>query len=202
MTDFLYTEIVQSIKKELEKNKTKSQVAHDLKIDYQLVRKHSKYIHLNIESNQNNKTARKYTPEFIRQIRELTRELGVKAEVARRLNIPYHMVVKLTKDIGVRNRTTLGETAMELLKEIINKGYVHLNDGKSTYIYILRKHFPKIEMARYKGKSVAYLPEHKDDAARAMIEKMGKKVWSYQELRAVTKLFDSDLTKREKTGIS
>jgi len=33
---------------------------------------------------------------------------------------------------------------------------------------------------------------------RAMLQKFDKKVWNYQELRAVTKLFDADLKKEEK----
>jgi len=33
---------------------------------------------------------------------------------------------------------------------------------------------------------------------RAMLKRIDKRVWTYQELRAVTKLFDTDLTTREK----
>jgi len=33
---------------------------------------------------------------------------------------------------------------------------------------------------------------------RAMLQKFDKKVWSYQELKAVTKLFGSDLKREEK----
>ena len=33
---------------------------------------------------------------------------------------------------------------------------------------------------------------------RAVLQKFDKKVWSYQELRAVTKLFDADLKREEK----
>jgi len=42
------------------------------------------------------------------------------------------------------------------------------------------------------------LPDKKEDAMRAVLQKFDKKVWSYQELRAVTKLFDSDLRREEK----
>jgi len=80
----------------------------------------------------------------------------------------------------------------------MEKGYVYLNNGKTTKVYMLRKHFPSIQMARVKGKSIAFLPDKKEEAMRAMLQKFDKKVWSYQELRAGTKLFDTDLTGREK----
>lgn len=37
-----------------------------------------------------------------------------------------------------------------------------------------------------------------EEAMRALLQRFNKKVWTYQELRAVTKLFDSDLTREEK----
>jgi len=90
----------------------------------------------------------------------------------------------------------MGQQQMQ--REIMEKGYVYLNNGKTTKVYMLRKHFPSIQMARVKGKSIAFLPDKKEEAMRAMLKKFDKKVWSYQELRAVTKLFGSDLKREEK----
>jgi hypothetical protein len=53
-------------------------------------------------------------------------------------------------------------------------------------------------MARGLGKSIAFLPERKEEAMRALLQRFDKKVWAYQELRRVTKLFDTDLTRAEK----
>lgn len=40
--------------------------------------------------------------------------------------------------------------------------------------------------------------KRKEEAMRALLSRMNKKVWSYQELRRVTKLFDSDLSREGK----
>ena len=45
---------------------------------------------------------------------------------------------------------------------------------------------------------MAFLPDRNEEAMRAMVERMDKRVWTYHELRAVTKLFDSDLDINEK----
>jgi len=45
---------------------------------------------------------------------------------------------------------------------------------------------------------IAFLPDKKEEAMRAMLQKFDKKVWSYQELKSVTRLFDSDLDREEK----
>jgi len=93
---------------------------------------------------------------------------------------------------------TFGEKTWNLLREIIDQGYAFLGNGRSTKIYILRKHFPSIQMVRVKGKSIAFLPDKKEEAMRALLGRMNKKVWTYQELRRVTKLFNTDLGRDEK----
>ncbi|MEA2054056.1 MAG: hypothetical protein U9O96_02905 [Candidatus Thermoplasmatota archaeon] len=39
------------------------------------------------------------------------------------------------------------------------------------------KHFPSIQMARVKGGSIAFLPDRKEEAMRAILQKFDKKVW-------------------------
>ena len=143
-------------------------------------------------------THKRYTPEFIEKIRQLTKEIEIKSEVARILGIPYVSVIKYTKDIKVRNKT-FGQRTWEMLKELMEKGYVFTNaKNPSTKIYILRKHFPSIQLVIVENRGVAFLPEKKEEAMRALLEKMGRRVWSYQKLRRITRLFDADLNKEEK----
>lgn len=105
-------------------------------------------------------------------------------------------------DIKVRNKT-LGERTWKMLKEIMEKGYVFTNaKNPSTKIYILRKHFPKIQWVRVKGRGIAFIPEKKEEAMRAMLQKFDKKVWSYQELRAVMRLFGAELKGEEKRKLA
>ena len=145
-------------------------------------------------------SSRKYASNLIEKVREMTYELENKAEVARRLNIPYHRVTAFTQDIRIHN-IVFGEKTPSLLKEIIEKGYAYLSNWKSSHIRILKKHFPSIQVVRFKGGSVAFLEVHKDDAMREMLKHTNKKVWSYKELSSITKLFNSDLTGREKRAL-
>ena len=48
------------------------------------------------------------TRKEIKKIRKLVKEVGVKTEVARRLDIPYHRVIDYTRDIKVKNKTLFG----------------------------------------------------------------------------------------------
>jgi len=184
---YLTFDIINRIRDEVLSGKSKRQVSKEVGISYRIVKNITKDI----------RRRRCYTSEDIKRIRELVRKTNNKAEVARRLGIPYDIVLKNTLDIKVRNKT-FGAKTWEILREIMEKGYVYLNNGKTTKVYMLRKHFPSIQMARVKGKSIAFLPDKKEEAMRAMLQKFDKKVWSYQELRAVTKLFDSDLKKEGK----
>ncbi len=187
MTDFLITEVIQNIRKEVKEGKTKLQISKELGINYGMVRKYAK----------DTKRRRVYTAQDIQHIRDLVKKTDNKAEVARQMNISHDTVLKYTLDIKVRNKT-FGEKTWDILREIMEKGYVYLNNGKTTKVYMLRKHFPSIQMARVKGRSIAFLPDRKEEAMRAMLQKFDKKVWSYQELKSVTKLFDSDLNRKEK----
>lgn len=164
----LHPSLIKKIREEVAKGKSKSQVARELRVHRQTVAKYTKDI-------PSKYARKKYTKEFIQKIRQLTRETGIKSEVARILGIPYESVIKYTKDIKVRNKT-FGERTWEMLKELMEKGYVFTNArNPSTKIYILRKHFPKIQWVKIKGRGIAFLPEKKEEAVRAFIQRLGKK---------------------------
>lgn len=185
---YLTFDIINRIRDEVLSGKPKKHVAKELGIDYRIVKELTKDI----------RRRKFYTKEDIQRIRKMVIELGNKAEVARRLGIPYYTVLRYTLDIKVRNKT-FGERTWEMLKEIMEKGFIFTNSEKpSSRIYILRKHFPRIQWVRVEGKGIAFLPEKKEEAVRAFIQRLGKKVWSYQKLKRITKLFDADLTKEEK----
>ena len=161
--------------------KPKTQVSRELKISYKLVKHFTKDIpRRNV-----------YTKEDIQKIRNMVIQLGSKAEAARKLGIPYCVVIKYTSDIKVRNKT-FGQRTWEMLKELMDKGYVFTNARNPlTKIYILRKHFPKIQWVKVKGHGIAFLPEKREDAMKALLERLKKKMWSYQELARIRKLFDA-----------
>jgi len=184
----LTLDLINRVREGVLSGKTKTQVSRELKISYRLVKHFTKDIpRRNV-----------YTKEDIQKIRNMVIQLGNKAEAARRLGIPYYTVLRYTSDIKVRNKT-FGERTWEMLKELMEKGYVFTNArNPSTKIYILRKHFPKIQWVKIKGRGIAFLPEKREDAMKALLGRLKKKVWSYQELARIRKVFDLDLAKEKK----
>ena len=184
-------DLINRIRDEVLSGKPKTQVSRELNISYKLVK------HLTKDIPRRNI----YTKEDIQKIRNMVIQLGSKAEAARKLGIPYCVVIKYTSDIKVRNKT-FGQRTWEMLKELMEKGYVFTNArNPSTKIYILRKHFPSIQLVIVENRGIAFLPEKKEEAMKALIEKMSRRVWSYQKLRRITRLFDADLSKEEKLEI-
>lgn len=185
----LPSELVEKIRDEVRKGRIKRDVAKELGVSCSSV----------IKYTSDMPSRRSYTDEEKKKIRRMVRETGKKLDVARRLGVPYKTVEKIAWDIRVGSVISFGRKTMDVLSELFGKGYVYMNGEKTAKIYMLRKYFPFIEIARIKtGKAIAFLPERKEEAMRALLERFNKKVWTYQELRRVTKLFDSDLRREEK----
>jgi len=129
----------------------------------------------------------------------MVKEIGVKSIVARELGIPYNTVLQMTQDIkfGPGN-TTIGGKTLRLLKEIMNKGYALLESNISPNFRILEKHFPVIQKVHEKGKTIAFLPDKKEEAVKVLLQNMRYRVMSYQELKGITKLFGVELSYNEK----
>jgi len=84
------------------------------------------------------------------------------------------------------------------VKGIDGERYIFTNSERpSSGIYILRKHFPRIQWVHVEGKGIAFLPE-KRGGNEGVIGEDGQKGMSYQKLRRITRLFDTDLSKEEK----
>jgi len=62
----------------------------------------------------------------------------------------------------------------------------------------LRKYFPTIRKVKIYNRHIFYLDGKKDVAVRAFLETVNKKIISYQELRQITKVFGTDISKKEK----
>ena len=63
---------------------------------------------------------------------------------------------------------------------------------------VLKKYFPTICRITIYGRPIFFLEGKEDVAVHAYLEKINKKIISYQELKQVTKVFGVDLNKQEK----
>jgi len=124
-----------------------------------------------------------------------------KYQIAKELNVPRSTVYYGTRDLpnkqcgwpGIRGKT------LDLLKEIVSKGYAvpPCSYVQQRYM-VLRKYFPTICRVTIYGRPIFFLEGKEESAARAFLEKVNKKIISYQELKQVTKVFGTNLSRTEK----
>lgn len=155
MQTIIPQETIDKVRNEILNGKSKLQTAREFGLHYETVKKYTRDI-------QNGKI---YSPEEEKKIREMVKEIGVKTIVARELGVPYAAVKIITQDIKLKpgNRTIGGKT-LQLLEEIMNKGYALLENRSITNYRILKKHFPVIQKVHIKGKTIVFLPDRKEEA--------------------------------------
>jgi hypothetical protein len=124
-----------------------------------------------------------------------------KYRIAKELHIASATVYYWTKDIPSRNVGWPGirGKTLEMLQEILSKGYVFVScDHFQSRYMTLRKYFPAIRRISIYNQKILYLEGKEDVAARAFIDKVYKRIISFQELKQITKVFGTNLSRREK----
>jgi len=83
----------------------------------------------------------------------------------------------------------------------MKNGYAFSSKKYNTTHYVkLKKYSPNIRRTKMHGKMIYFLDDKSKIAANALLEVLNKKVMSYQELKQVTRVFDTKLSKKEKTN--
>jgi len=125
-----------------------------------------------------------------------------KYQIAKELHIAKATVYYWTKDVpsknigwpGIRGKT------LDILQELLTKGYAFTSCDhfQSRYI-MLHKYFPTIHRIKIYNQHILYLEGREDAAARAFIDGLvHKRIISYQELKQITKVFGTNLSRSEK----
>jgi hypothetical protein len=143
---------------------------------------------------------RNLTSEQIRKIREGILSGNSKYQVAKELGLSTTVVYRYTKDIpnskpgnsGIRGKT------LDLLKELLQNGYVYSNRDNSCHFHTIRKHFPVIQRAQIDGKSIYFLDDKNKIALKAMLESRKSRVITFHDLARMSKVFDVNLSITEK----
>ncbi len=190
-------EFIKQIRQNVQKYNSKSKTARLMGISYDMVKWYTQDIKIKMELPQELKE--KITNEILSG--------KSKVQTARDFNLSYQTVLKSTIDIpskyhyfvgnnrgnpGIRGRTLI------ILKNLLKNGYHHCQKGDSNRYRTLKKYFPSIYKVHSCGKSIIFLEDKSNFAAKALIEVSNKKIISYQELKQITKIFDTKLNKEEK----
>jgi len=139
--------------------------------------------------------------EIVIQIKNEIQGGKTKFQVSREHNLPKTTVYRITEDLPSRScgwPGIRGET-LQVLQGLVTKGYFvdRCYNTKQRYIQ-LKKYFPTIHKVKMYGKNIFFIEGMEDVAVRALLEIIERKIISYQELKQITKVFDTDLSRREK----
>ena len=186
-----YAEI---IREEVRKGKTKLKVSKELNISYKKVLKYTKDI----------KTKRGIPIELRSKIRKEVNSGISKRQVAIKYGVSETTVCYHTRDICLRpfKKLRIQDRKLELLKDLFKRGYAFSSRKYQTPEYNkLKEHFPEIYKVKMYGRVIFYLKDKKDVAIKAFLENSQRKIISFQELKQVSKVFDTKLDLKEKRQI-
>ena len=115
------------------------------------------------------------------------------------LNLGFPPVFRHTSDLPSMERGPyIANTTLELLKQLLEEGYVNSNVENSYHLRKLRKLLPVIQRAQRRGESIYFLEEKNKLALDAMIRESKSRVISYQDLASISHVFDVKLNSKEK----
>jgi len=144
--------------------------------------------------------------ELINKTRYYVKKYNSKIDAANKFELSYNTVLFYTKDIRLKSRRKDADylgiygKSLDLLKELMKNGYAFsLKKYNTTHYIKLKKYFPNIRRTKMNGKMIYYLDDKSKIATEAFLKVSNKKVISYQELKQITKVFDTKLSKKEKT---
>ena len=195
MAEKLSEEIIQKIHKLVLCGKSKYSIAKQMGVGISTVYKHTKDI-------PSGKWHRKFSKEIIQQIRLEVINGKSKYQIAKEMKLQFQLVYYYTKDLPNHQYPERGiqGKSLELLKELLEKGYVNSTDETSQRLRRLKKYLPMIQRAQVKGHSVYYLSDKNKIALQSLIQSKKSKIFSYQELSSMSKVFDVKLSSKEKSS--
>jgi len=194
MSENMPIKIIKKIRKEVKDGKSKSQVSKEFNIPYKKVLKLANDI----------KSKRGINHELVKKIRDEVKSGRSKRQTALYFGVSENTVCYHTKDICLRpfKNLRVHDKKLELMKDLLRDGYALPSKKYHTPEYNeLKIHFPSICKIKMYDRVIFYLEDKKDIATRAFLDNSKRKIISYQELKRVTKTFDSNLNIKEKRQI-
>jgi hypothetical protein len=145
-------------------------------------------------------TGKPLSKELIQRIREEVLQGKTKYHVAKEMGINESVVRSHTRDLPSLNRgePNIKGKAVNLLKQLLEVGYVHSTNENYQALQRLRRILPMIQQTRIDYKRVYYLSDKNKIALQAMITRNKSRIISYQELKSISKVFGVNLSREEK----
>jgi hypothetical protein len=139
----------------------------------------------------------------IQKIREEVLDGKSKYQIAKDMNLRFGAVYYHTQDLPnhVYREEGIQGDVLDLLKELMKDGYVFSTEENTSRLRRLRKHFPMVKRAEVNKRTVYYLSDKNKKGLQSIVTLKKSKIFSYQELSSMSKVFDVKLSKKEKKSI-
>ncbi|MCU0850456.1 MAG: hypothetical protein MUC80_04175 [Candidatus Thermoplasmatota archaeon] len=142
---------------------------------------------------------RHLTNDDIQRMREEVLKGKSKFQVAREMHLHPTTVYEHTKDLPNKyhREPYISGKPLELLKELIEKGYVYTEENRNA-LRALQRYFPQIKRSQFKGKSCYYLEDKNKLALLEMMKRDTSRIISYQDIAKACQVFNTDIEIQEK----
>ena len=189
----LSKEIIRKLREEVLKGKSKYSVAKELGIGSTTVYRYTMDIPgLEQIKPLDQGTIQKIGEEVLRgkSKYQITKELGLNfgRVYYHTMDLPNHVY----QEEGIQGK------ALDLLKELLKNGYVISTEENTQRLRRLQKYLPMIQRSQVDRRAVYYLSDKNKIALQSMIQQKKSKIFSYQELANMSKVFDVHLSKKER----
>jgi len=123
-----------------------------------------------------------------------------KYRVAREMDLNEMLVYNHTRDISEvkPGEPCIRGKSFDLLKQILDLGYVRSNNDTNNILRRMRRNLPMILRTQVDGKSIYYLNDKNKFALQAMIAVNKSRIITYRELNSISKVFGVNLSSDEK----
>lgn len=192
MAEPLPPEIIRKARELVLCGKSKHSVAKQLGIGRTTVYKHT----TDISGQKHHRVSK----ETIQKIREGVLQGKSKYQTAKDMGLRFGVVYYHTMDLPnhVYREEGIQGHILDLLKELIINGYIVSTEENTRRLRRLQRYLPMIERSQVDNKGVYYLSDKNKIALQSMIQRKKSKIFSYQELSSISKVFDIKLGKKEK----
>jgi len=195
MAEPLPQEIIQKARELVLCGRSKYSVAKELGIGISTIYRHT----TDISSQKHQRVSK----ETIQIIREEVLKGKSKYQIAKEMEFDFGIVYYHTKDLpnhvyreeGVQGRS------LELLKELLKNGYIVSTEENTQRLRRLKRYLPMIQRSQVDNKGVYYLSDKNKMALQYMLQRKKSKIFSYQELSSMSKVFDVKLSKKERKSV-
>jgi len=122
-------------------------------------------------------------------------------QISREVGVSYQTVSKIVKEVSNPDHRwpRVKGKALDLLKKLSEKGY-SLCSEKRTFRKV-KGYLPSVLRINFKGQTMCFLEERKEEALKVFLEKKRVRIKSYKELKTISEIFGVKLDREKKQDL-